>query len=170
MLPQYTNTNKVKDLITKSHDNQKKFHDQGSKPAQPIKEGEYVRFQKDDKAWKPAIILDELDHNSYLVKSADGKVYRRNRRHIHKTQEPNHTLDTSLPLCTKTLVSLSKSTDLKIVSDEKIISQKTPIVSSPEPQKSFEPPISTSEPYVTRSGRVCKPKFIKSMWIICLSF
>ena len=163
MLPQYTSTNKVKDLITKSHDNQKKFHDQGSKPAPPIKEGEYVRFQKDDKAWKPAIILDELDHNSYLVKSADGKVYRRNRRHILKTQEPNHTLDTSLPLCTKPFVSLSKSKDLKILSDEKITSQKNPIVSSPESQKSFEPPISTSEPYVTRSGRVCKPKVIKSM-------
>ena len=53
-------------------------------PLQPLKTGETVRVKQEGE-WRPAKVIEIADTpRSYLVKTSEGAVYRRNRRHLHK--------------------------------------------------------------------------------------
>ena len=61
-------------------------HDSTAKELPPLKEGEVVRLKEGSK-WKPARVTHILPSpRSYQVEREKG-VYRRNRRHLLKTEE-----------------------------------------------------------------------------------
>ena len=60
----------------------KLYYDEGSKPLIPLQKGENAWMQVQGE-WKPVKVLDTAEAPaSYHVKSASGKVYRRNRKHL----------------------------------------------------------------------------------------
>ena len=59
-----------------------------------LKEGDSVRFKKPgDKHLSHAIVTGKHDTpRSYMITDETGREYRRNRRHVHLTQEPPITI------------------------------------------------------------------------------
>jgi hypothetical protein len=71
-----------------NHTLQKKYYDTGTKQLKPLNHNETVRIQDHiNKTWKPAVVVQKHDQRSYLVRTEDGAEYRRNRRHLLKTNE-----------------------------------------------------------------------------------
>ena len=54
------------------------------KPADVVR----VRLRPDSREWTKAAIDKEVDVRSYQVRTEDGRVYRRNRRHFKHSREP----------------------------------------------------------------------------------
>lgn len=71
---------------------QKHYYDRQSTILPDINRGEIIRMQKDSKHWEPAVIDQKLDDRSYLVRTGDSKVYRRNRRHLKLVKQICHLL------------------------------------------------------------------------------
>jgi len=69
----------------KKQADQKTYYDKsGVRTLQPLKTGETIRVKQEGE-WKPAKVIEKADMpRSYVVKTSDGGVYRRNRRHLHK--------------------------------------------------------------------------------------
>ncbi|XP_032241511.2 uncharacterized protein K02A2.6-like [Nematostella vectensis] len=64
----------------------------GAKELEELKQGDVVRLQPTKtvgraKQWKQARVEGKVDIRSYQVRTEDGRVYRRNRRHLRKTRE-----------------------------------------------------------------------------------
>ncbi|KAJ8307583.1 hypothetical protein KUTeg_014864 [Tegillarca granosa] len=159
----------------------KPSHKPGSKcPAlakNPFNVGEKVRFQKNDSKWQPAIITGKEDDHSYTLRSQYGGIFRRNRRHLIKSNEdfdislsPSYKVYDDNPIPSKTLVN-SPNVKFDIPKDDPKVKDTTHKDQvQPPPVVKYEP-IHTqghSQPYITRSGRIVKPKIIKS--IIVLDF
>ena len=63
---------------------QKANYDKSAVPLQPLKTGETVCVKQEGE-WRPAKVIEIADTpRSYLFKTLEGAVYRRNRRHLHK--------------------------------------------------------------------------------------
>ena len=93
LIPQWYNPQDILTKLKERQGKQKFYHDKSSKPLKPLKEGESVRVQQ-GKLWKPAEVLQKLpEPRSYLIKSGGG-TYRRNRKHLMKTEEPIPSDDT----------------------------------------------------------------------------
>lgn len=105
-------------LLERRQAKYKEFYDrQGSKPLPQLKEGDSVRFMKPgDKHLSPAVVKGKHETpRSYLITDETGKEYRRNRRHIHLTQEPPITIDDDIsndsePVTTETIVNFPSVT------------------------------------------------------------
>ena len=85
----------VPELLEKRQAKYKEFYDrQGSKQLPQLKEGDSVRFKKPgDKHLSPTIVTRKHETpRSYMITDETGREYRRNRRHIHHTQEPPVTI------------------------------------------------------------------------------
>ena len=50
-----------------------------------------------EKSWPRAQVRDQVDIRSYEVRTEDGRVYRRNRKHLRLSREPFSRED--LPVC-----------------------------------------------------------------------
>ncbi|KAJ8336302.1 hypothetical protein SKAU_G00396450 [Synaphobranchus kaupii] len=75
--------NKLKDKQAK----QKSYYDRQAKHLPELHAGENVRMQSGD-TWKPAVVLQELgQQRSYVVRTPEGRMFRRNRRHLRETAE-----------------------------------------------------------------------------------
>ena len=60
---------------------QAKYINQGTCKLPSLMEGERIHVLK-DKTWKPdTVIKHSVEPRSYIIKTEDGKVFRRNRRH-----------------------------------------------------------------------------------------
>ncbi|KAK3100667.1 hypothetical protein FSP39_023406, partial [Pinctada imbricata] len=158
--PQYINHEKVRSAIMASKTRQKHYYDKRSKTPKPMEVGNSVRFQKDSKLWKPAKVIGKENDRSLVIQAQNGAIYRRNRRHIIKSNESVY--DTPMiPLCTDQ--PAYDPTNLKILQDI------NPVSPPCEPPKiSSQPKLdigqsNMSKPYITRSGRAVKPKTIISM-------
>ena len=92
LLPKITPTEQIKENIHCAKQQQKKYYDQGSKTQTSLSIGDTARIQQHDKTWKPAVVMEKHNDRSYSVKTPDGAVYRRNRRHLLKSKEtiPNY--------------------------------------------------------------------------------
>uniref|UniRef100_A0A8C8DYN6 Integrase catalytic domain-containing protein n=1 Tax=Oryzias sinensis TaxID=183150 RepID=A0A8C8DYN6_9TELE len=78
---------KVHHRIKERQLKQKQYFDRGAKRLPLLIEGEKVRVQVKNK-WKPAVVVGEHDKpRSVIIKTEDGNIYRRNRRHLMKTRE-----------------------------------------------------------------------------------
>ena len=66
----------------------KRYHDTFAKPLEPLDVGDSVRIRQGN-TWIPAIVAEKnTNPRSYHVTTEQGKLYRRNRRHLLKTNEP----------------------------------------------------------------------------------
>ena len=84
--PQLYDPEEVLPKLKERQRKQKVQHDRTAKELPPLKEGEVVRLKEGSK-WKPARVTQILPSpRSYEVETEKG-VYRRNRRHLLKTEE-----------------------------------------------------------------------------------
>ena len=104
-----------------------------------------VKPNNSDKKFIKAKVEEQVDVRSYRVQTEDGRVFRRNRKHLYKTSEDyNH----------------------NILPDTTSVQQQEPQTNLPatKPTKQ-QAPANTStatEPIKTRSGRVVrKPLYLK---------
>ena len=69
----------------------KQQYDRAAKQLPPLASGQIVRVQpvKHGEKWKKATVLKKVGERSYLVKTPNGQIYRRNRKYIRSTNEPN---------------------------------------------------------------------------------
>ena len=85
----------ILELLEKRQAKYKEFYDrQGSKQLPQLKEGDSVRFKKPgDKHLSRAVVTGKHETpRSFIVTDETEREYRRNRRHIHLTQEPPVTI------------------------------------------------------------------------------
>ena len=66
------------------------YCDRVAKELDRLKPGDVVRvkLKPDSKEWTKAAVDKEADIRSYQVRTEDGRMYRRNRRHLKHTREP----------------------------------------------------------------------------------
>ena len=65
---------------------QKEYYDQHTKEQKILHAGEKVRMFRNGK-WEPATVLEKLSEpRSYTVKIENERTYRRNRKHLFKTE------------------------------------------------------------------------------------
>ena len=64
------------------------YYNQGAKELSSLKEGDIVRIEpnKHEQAWKKGLVKQQINTSSYEV-DIEEKTFRRNRRHLHKTNE-----------------------------------------------------------------------------------
>ena len=128
-----------------------------------LDKGDSVRVQLHSKTWTPAVVLKPHNDRSYLIKTPNGSVYRRNSRQIFRSTEkvlddlktpnfsiltPEHTMQEQVP-DPKPDMSHLGLVEPNSMSDN---------LSCNQPTHSASKPVSSGQPYVTRSGRVVKPK------------
>ena len=91
----------IQNKLQTSRGREKMYYDQGAKPLSPLTLGDNVRVKLGQgQLWKPAIVMDSHNDRSYMLQTNDGRVYRRNRRSIHRP--PNFVKSEFLkPLSTK---------------------------------------------------------------------
>lgn len=73
--------------LKKRQRKQKHYYDRGAKELPGLAEGETVRFRAGN-TWQPAVVQSDLNQpRSYIIRTPQGNVFRRNRRHLHKCKE-----------------------------------------------------------------------------------
>ena len=79
---------KEKELVEREK-SQKFYYDKKSMPLPEVSLGEIVRFKKDIglSNWEPAVVETDHGERSFILRSENDKLYRRNRRHILKAGE-----------------------------------------------------------------------------------
>ena len=98
LLPKSIQASTVRKAIVQRQQRQKHYYDRLSQPLAQLKVGDNVTFQCSN-AWKPATISG-VAHTprSYMVTTPEGQTYRRNRRHIRRS-EAHVELDDSDDTC-----------------------------------------------------------------------
>uniref|UniRef100_A0A8C1P7C4 Integrase catalytic domain-containing protein n=1 Tax=Cyprinus carpio TaxID=7962 RepID=A0A8C1P7C4_CYPCA len=78
----------VHEQLKQRQKKQKQNYDRMAKYLPDLQPGEDIRMQKGD-SWKPAVVLEKHDSfmKAFIVKTPDGKLFRRNRIHLRKTRE-----------------------------------------------------------------------------------
>ena len=165
LLPKTPPTEQIKENIHCAKQQQKKYYDQGSKTQTSLSIGDTARIQH-DKTWKPAVVMEKHNDRSYSVKTPDGAVYRRNRRHLLKSKEtiPNYQANSE---CTPDH-SLSYQPSFENAEKGKSLQEPQICKSSSFTRNNnadlvIPPGKNDMTPYITRFGRTVKPKIIESM-------
>ena len=111
------------------------YYNKNAKDLQPLKPGEIVRMKPttgQQKVWRKAVVVQATSEpRSYKVRTADGAVYRRNRRHLTCTAEP----------------AMSTPAEVDIPEDQPRVPQQA----AQWQHRDGRPPVTT------RSGRVVHP-------------
>ncbi|CAG2186859.1 unnamed protein product [Mytilus edulis] len=145
---------KQKELMERQK-RQKHYYDKTSKPLPSIAPGEIVRFKKEDKStWEPAIVDTEHSERSYVLRAENDKLYRRNRKHILKTNEKVFNKDNS-------------QNDLEFPMVDNSIDREPPTVVNHDQQETLNQASAPTEPTtVTRSGRISrKPAYLTEHFV-----
>ena len=132
----------------------KRHYDKSSHPLQPLTEGQVIRMQT-LKGYDKLGTVKEMSREprSYIVQ-ADGKTYRRNRRHILPVAEPSPLFGDPDPedISPPTVDSPPPTQ----VPTPNTAQPQHPF--SPQPKPTAHPPIENHDTqYTTRSGRICRP-------------
>ena len=122
----------------------KRYHDTFAKPLEPLDVGDSIRIRKGN-TWIPAIVAEKnTNPRSYHVTTEQGKTYRRNCRHLLKTNEP--------PIKEPKFVGLDEEIQDTVTKPE---SEVKPIASTTQSSPRSQIPVPA---YRTRSGHtVVKP-------------
>lgn len=156
LLSQTTSTD-VQKSLAKARNIYKHYADKSSRPQKPFEAGDKVRIQRSHRDWVSGNIIRKLNEpRSYLVKTDDGKVGRRNSIHINYTKAnivpekfiavvPNQS---SEPI-TNTAVETQSSQSTQ---QETAQQQPTPNTSVESPKQQLAP-----EGIKSRYGRSLKP-------------
>ena len=88
LIPNTPDVVKINNHLKRNRTLQKKYYDTGTKQFKPLNHNGTVRIQDHiNKTWKPAVVVQKHNQRSYLERTEDGAEYRRNRRHLLKTNE-----------------------------------------------------------------------------------
>ena len=161
LLPQSVDIPRFRQKLLHTREKQKSAYDKGAHNLKPLELGEPVRIKYNDGLWKPAIVSDKHDTRSFTVQTPSGGSYRRNRRHLLKTGETRdryNNVDSEISSC---LANNGPAVlaDTNILSAPTLSPVKTPLTQ--ETHTGSTPVCKT--PYITRFGRVCKPRIKESM-------
>ena len=163
----------VEDQLTLKKAKQAMYYDRGTKELEELLPRELVRIQpqtsklRKRKEWTLARGEGKVDIRSYQVRTEDGHVYRRNRRHLRRTRETTGDTRSEMVLPPRTKPSpldppdklpvppatpgTSESQDLPHAAPVQKPPTK-PSVPSAQNKQETPPPATT-----TRSGRVVRP-------------
>ena len=131
----------VKKKLKHKQTTQKRYYDKKAKNLPPVKPNDTVRYQG-KQTWEPAVVLNcHSAPRSYNIKTAKGRVLRRNRRHLKKTSEDPHNVTITID-------------DPFTTEDSPSAANQTPPVVSVEPPHSR---LTSVHEERTRSGRVIRP-------------
>ena len=156
LLPETPNREEVKEKIQTSKKDQKKYFDRHAQPLKPLEIGESARIQQSDNTWKPAVVTEKHNERSYSVKTEDGAVYRRNRRHLLKTNEKvNFQNYDATPL-----IQTSSESNIETPLQEPPCSENS---DNSDNNSNMPPGTKDTVPYITRYGRTVRPRIIESM-------
>nr|XP_039263235.1 uncharacterized protein K02A2.6-like [Styela clava] len=76
--------------LKKRKDIQAKYYNRGTRELMKLYPGQLVRMKPDRrKRWRKGRIERHVDIRSYLIRTEDGGLYRRNRRHLRHTRAPD---------------------------------------------------------------------------------
>ena len=101
----------------------------------------------DSKTWKPAVVIKRCEEpRSLIIKTENGKTFRRNRQHLHQTPDSNGTDDTIL---------ISDSEEEDSVEQEVIVKCEE-VEMDPRDEVNEPQPDNLLDEVTTRSGRVSK--------------
>ena len=80
----------VRDKLLKKKERQTYYYNRGTQELPPLHKGDAVFMLPSNQArkWKKAQVEDQVDVRSYAVRTEDGRVFRRNRRHLKKCYQP----------------------------------------------------------------------------------
>lgn len=132
---------------------QKRYYDTSSHPRQPLTMGQVVRMQT-PKGYEKLGTIKEVNKEprSYTIQ-CNGRIYRRNRRHILPVAEPTPSQHTSEDIDSQSTNILKR--DVTNLTPSIPQTHPTP---TDTPKQPVQSPVKISNaPYITRSGRVCKP-------------
>ena len=154
---------------------QAKYYNISAKELPPLSSGDVVRVKPTDRSgrWYKARVEQQADVRSYDVRTEDGRVFRRNRRHLRSSKEPmcastNPVADTSLEAAPTNSVpstnpisgesSISQEVQLPTVATDSVAPEHR-VNSSEKPKEIPVPtkPVKSTDLPVTRTGRVSKP-------------
>lgn len=131
------------------------YYDRSAKELKPLKEGDVVRVKpkESEKKFIKAQVEKQVDIRSYNIRTEDGRCFRRNRKHLHKTTENFTDASPDLPMIPqqhlqpKTTHTENRATEKPA---EAITEQDQPATSAP----------TSEQPVQTRSGRIVrKPSY-----------
>lgn len=157
LLPRYISPKVVGKRLQGKKQRSKFNYDLSSKPLKPLSIGDSVRTQNPHtKTWKQAVVTDKHNERSYIVETSDGASYRRNRRHLMKTNEYMP------PMPNIEIQSETESGDDLQTKTPPVKPINTPSFSQQESMRSptqvSAKPDHTDKPnYITRYGRKVKP-------------
>lgn len=155
--PAAKNARQVCDQLLNKRLTVKRHYDKSSHPLQPLQEGQVVRMQT-DKGYDKLGTVKEVSREprSYIIQ-ANGKTYRRNRRHILPVAElPPPQLQPYNPECQDaSSPPVDGSTHTLHTPEADTTSPQHP--PSPITEPRVQVPIQNTGLYTTRSGRTCKP-------------
>ncbi|XP_020917563.1 uncharacterized protein K02A2.6 [Exaiptasia diaphana] len=128
------------------------YYDKTAKELKPLKEGDVVRVKpkESDKKFVKAKVEKQVDIRSYQIKTEDGRVFRRNRKDLHKTPENyNPSILPDLPRNQQPQPKVISTKAVPVSADRN--KQQAPMIT----------PTATEESIKTRSGRVVrKPTYL----------
>ena len=80
----------VREKFLKKKERQTYYYNRGTRELSPLRKGDAVVMLPSPQArkWKKAQVEDQVDVRSYAVRTEDGRVFRRNRRHLKKYDPP----------------------------------------------------------------------------------
>ena len=165
--PQSTDTEVTRDQILKRKEKQTHHYNQHAKELPGLLKGETVRVAPQpgnrSQKWFKAVVQDQTDVRSYNVRTEDGRMFRRNRKHLRSSKEPFYPLERNEP-------EISPSPQLQIAtsasSQDSCATEfhlQEPSTETVQPDKSRKAEVVVSDKpqpgqhRITRVGRVSKP-------------
>ena len=170
--PQAINHQTEKSQLQNGKDKIQKIYNKSSHTQPQLKIGGIIRFQQKDKFWKPGQVQKRLSDRSYNIKSQEGGTFKRNRRHIMKSQEnftnaspAGSTLhSTNTNNCTKTNPLETRQAADEVVGLRSHTNRMLQINKNRQNNTQHQENVTPKQPYVTSSGRISKHRIIKDIY------
>ena len=165
--PQSTDTEATRDQILKRKEKQTHHYNQHAKELPGLLKGETVRLAPQpgnrSQKWFKAVVQDQTDVRSYNVRTEDGRMFRRNRKHLRSSKEPFYPLERNEPEISPSpqpQIATSASSQDSCATEFHLQEPSTETV---QPDESSKPEVVVSDKpqpgqhRITRAGRVSKP-------------
>ena len=99
LMPQSTDTEATRDQILKRKEKQTHHYNQHAKELPDLLKGVWVAPQPGNRSqkWFRAVVQDQTDVRSYNVRTQNGRMFRRNCKHLRSSKEPFYPLECNEP-------------------------------------------------------------------------
>ena len=165
--PQSTDTEATRYQILKRRENQTHHYNQHAKELPGLLKGKTVRVSPQpgnrSQKWFKAVVQDQTDVRSYNVRTEDGRMFRRNRKHLRSSKEPFYPLERNEPEISPSPQPQIANSAIPQDSCATGFHLQEPSTETVQPDKSSKPEVVVSDKpqpghhRVTRVGRVSKP-------------